>query len=75
LFSGTLLKLAVRKAGGNPSRHNLFKAMFCAAFRSASSENPHDTHLNSCVPPPSDVAVFNLFSAEMLPHEGHACEV
>src|SRR6516164_8001544 len=75
LFSGTSLKLTVRKAGDNPSRHNRFKAMFRAAFRSASSENPHDTHLNSCVRTPSDVAVFNLFSAEMLPHKGHACEV
>src|SRR5262249_46158903 len=49
LFSGTSLKLIVRKAGGNPSRHSLFKAMFRAAFRSASSENPHDIHLNLCV--------------------------
>ena len=75
LFSGTSLKLTVRKAGDNPSRHYLFRAMFRAAFRSASSENPHDTHLNSCVRTPSDFAVFNLFSAEMLPHKGHACEV
>src|SRR5262249_38801300 len=74
LFSGTSLKLTVRKAGDNPSRHNLFKAMFRAAFRSASSENPHDTHLNACVPA-SDVGVFNLFFAEILPHKGHACEV
>jgi hypothetical protein len=37
LLSGTSLKLTVRKAGDNPSRHNLFKAMFRAAFRSASS--------------------------------------
>src|SRR5262249_37720520 len=49
LFSATYLIFPVRRGGATPSRHNLFNAIFRAAFRSASSENPNDTHLNSCV--------------------------